>query len=247
MLYHEYRKKMNLDKVKKPGPNEKNQLKDLLDYTSTNVFLRRLEKKNKDGSIQKHEIKTLDFLRQMKNSREEALDFFKRLILGTESSNTKSKEKETKDREINKLQKQKEKLQEEKKEYRKKAVLAEFTKQEIDDVTDDMDKSIALLDEKISEFSSNLPFEDFIEKLPLILLEIVELVDNALNKEQIEDKQKDLMELFEITVANFSVDNKKELKIKLFDVLDRVIMSDNSVLEAPSGVEPDYGALQAPA
>jgi hypothetical protein len=47
-------------------------------------------------------------------------------------------------------------------------------------------------------------------------------------------------------VVNYSVNNKKELKIKLFDVLDRVIMSDNSVLEAPAGVEPASRALQAP-
>lgn len=246
VFYHQYRKNMTLNRVKTTGQNEKNQLKNLLDYGTTNTFLKRLERKNVEWTIKKHEMKTLDFLRHMKLAREDALDFFKKLILGTESSRTKSEEKEARTAEIGKLKEQQKKLEQEKNEYRKKAVLLDFSKQEIDEVTDDLDKSINLIKESIGQFSDNSPFEDFIERLPLILLEIVELVDGALNEEKIEERKKNILALFEITVSNFSVSNKKELKIKLFDVLDRVIMSGNSVLEAPAGVEPASRALQAP-
>jgi hypothetical protein len=49
-----------------------------------------------------------------------------------------------------------------------------------------------------------------------------------------------------ITVSNFSVSNKKELKIKLFEVLDALVNGDNVGMEAPAGVEPASRALQAP-
>ena len=53
--------------------------------------------------------------------------------------------------------------------------------------------------------------------------------------------------LLEITTVELTISNKKELKVKLFGVLDRLVNGENFNLEAPSGVEPDYGALQAPA
>ena len=59
--------------------------------------------------------------------------------------------------------------------------------------------------------------------------------------------REDIKKLIEITTVELIILNKKELKIKLFDVVDRVLSGDNSALEAPSGVEPDYKALQASA
>lgn len=49
-----------------------------------------------------------------------------------------------------------------------------------------------------------------------------------------------------ITVSNFSISNKKELKIQLFEVLDALVNDGKVGMEAPPGVEPGYEALQAP-
>ena len=59
--------------------------------------------------------------------------------------------------------------------------------------------------------------------------------------------KEDILKLLQLTTFELTVSNKKELKFKLFDVLSRLISSDKCVLEAPPGVEPGYGALQAPA
>ena len=47
-------------------------------------------------------------------------------------------------------------------------------------------------------------------------------------------------------MSNFSVNNKKELQIKLFEVLDVLVNEGNVGMEAPAGVEPASRALQAP-
>lgn len=93
----------------------------------------------------------------------------------------------------------------------------------------------------------NTDMEKYLEKLPEVLLKTVELVSNTINKEQIEVIKEDIIKLIEITTVELTITNKKELKIQLFDVLDKLVSSDIFTLEAPSGVEPDYKALQASA
>ena len=73
--------------------------------------------------------------------------------------------------------------------------------------------------------------EDFLERLPKILSEIVELSSEALITDENEKKKENIIKLFEITVSNFSVSNKKELKIKLFEVLDALVNGDNVGME----------------
>ena len=55
----------------------------------------------------------------------------------------------------------------------------------------------------------------------------------------------DIKKLLEITTVELTITNKKELRIQLFDVLDKLVSSDNFNLEVPSGVEPLSKALQA--
>lgn len=149
--------------------------------------------------------------------------------------------------EILKLEEQKKDLEEERKQYRKKAVLVGMSAEEIEDVSKEIDRSIRIIQEEIQNLWENTDMEDFLERLPKILSEIVELSSEALITEEKEKKKENIIKLFEITVSNFSVSNKKELKIKLFEVLDTLVNGDNVGMETPSGVEPDYGALQAPA
>ena len=86
-----------------------------------------------------------------------------------------------------------------------------------------------------------------ISRIFVILSESVELGTNAIQERNTEVMKNDLMKLLEITTVELTVNNKKELKVKLFEVLDRFNSSESSIVEAPSGVEPDYKALQASA
>jgi molecular chaperone DnaK (HSP70) len=122
-----------------------------------------------------------------------------------------------------------------------------YNKAEIDETTKDMESAINRIDEEINEFSENSDMEKYLDRLPEVLLKTFELASNAVQKREIKDIHDDVLKLLELTTFELTVNNKKELKVKLFDVLDRLISSDNCILEAPSGVEPDYGALQAPA
>ncbi len=151
------------------------------------------------------------------------------------------------DNNIELLIKQKEKIELQKREYRKNAVLAWFSKEEIDRESGDMDKAIHLIESEISEFTDDIDIEEYLDRLPEVLSKTFELASNDLFKSKTNDMKDDLLKLIEITTFELTVNNKKELKIKLFEVLDRLVSGDNCVLEAPSGVEPDYKALQASA
>ena len=58
-------------------------------------------------------------------------------------------------------------------------------------------------------------------------------------------KKENILKLLEMTIFELSVNNKKELQIKLFEVVDTLLGGGLYSLEAPSGVEPLSKALQA--
>lgn len=109
----------------------------------------------------------------------------------------------------------------------------------------DVEKDIKLIDEQINELSEGSDMEMYLRRLPKVLTETFELMGNMLHEAKNTDKRDDLFKLVELTTFELTVNNKKELKVKLFDVLDSLISSDDSALEAPSGVEPLSTALQA--
>ena len=124
--------------------------------------------------------------------------------------------KKVMNQEISKLEQNKKNLEDQRKQYRKKAVLVDMNAEEIEEVTKDIDRSIRILEEEIQNLSESTDMEELLERLPTILTEIVELTLEALTEEENDKKKGNIIKLFEITVSNFSVSNKKELKIKLF-------------------------------
>ncbi len=112
---------------------------------------------------------------------------------------------------------------------------------------EDTENEIQAIKEQMDALSESTDMEQYLERLPEILLKTFELTSNAISKGKTHDNKDDLLKLIEITTFELTVSNKKELKVKLFEVLDKLISSDNCILEAPSGVEPDYKALQASA
>jgi hypothetical protein len=146
---------------------------------------------------------------------------------------------------VKKLEDQKQAVEIERKTYRKNAVSMKIEKEELDEITADFDKDIQRLDGLISELSADTEMESYLERIPEILEKTVELASNPLRKAEIERLREDVKKLLEITTVELTITNKKELKIKLFDVLNSLLSSDKSILEASMGVEPISTALQA--
>lgn len=85
----------------------------------------------------------------------------------------------------------------------------------------------------------------YLARLPDILKETFELAEKIGRDGITESMKEDVLKLLELTTVELTVNNKKELTVKLFDVLEGMIPGGKSVLEAPSGVEPLSTALQA--
>lgn len=124
---------------------------------------------------------------------------------------------------IGRLQKQKEEIEQEKKNYRREALKMGYSKEEIVETTKEMENDLKRITEQINEFSEDSEMEKYLERLPEVLLKTFELASNTLQKGKSSDIRDDIVKLIELTTFELTVTNKKELKVKLFDVLDRLI------------------------
>ncbi len=152
-----------------------------------------------------------------------------------------------KNHQIDKLKKQKQEIQDINVGATKLLIKWVITEDIYNQTIKNTEKDIQLINDKINEYSEDTEIEKYLGRLFDILRETVELGTNAIQERNIGDMKDDLMKLLEITTVELTVNNKKELKVKLFEVLDRFNSSESSIVEAPSGVEPDYKALQASA
>jgi len=136
-------------------------------------------------------------------SREESLKMISDVL--KQQFNTDTKEFHyAKEAQLKKYQKKREEIELERKNYRRDALKMGYSREEIEETTKDMDDAIKLVESQIMELSDNTNMEEYLEKLPNMLLKTAEL----------------------------TITNKKELKVKLFEVLDRLVNSDFSILDA---------------
>lgn len=78
-------------------------------------------------------------------------------------------------------------------------------------------------EEQIIELSGDDEYDVYLQRLPEVLAETFELARTSLNKEENKSKKEDILKLIEITTFELSINNKKELKVKLFGVLETLI------------------------
>lgn len=135
---------------------------------------------------------------------------------------------------IRKLELEKEDLEKEKIQYSRNASKLWYDVDMVKKSLQAIDDDIKRMDEQIWEFSSGWEIEEYLERLPAILWQIVELVQNSVQKRESEDMRDDLKRLLEITTVELTISNKKELKIKLFEVLDGLFSNNKCTLEALS-------------
>lgn len=122
--------------------------------------------------------------------------------------------------------------------YRRKAVLADYTPQEIKNTTELMMGQVNAIQKEIDDFENDMQIEKYLDYLPEILLKTSELAGNTIKKAESEDIREDLKKLLAITTSELLITNKKELRIQLFWVLERILNSDNGTMEPPMGHEP---------
>lgn len=119
--------------------------------------------------------------------------------------------------------------EESKKEVLKNAFKQGFTADVANDVIKDIDEEINELQAQINLLSESTDMEDFINRLPKILIKIFELSNRSLPQRDIESIKDDLLKLVELTTFELSVTTKKELKIKLFEGLENILNSNCTI------------------
>jgi hypothetical protein len=111
-------------------------------------------------------------------------------------------------------------LEEKLKKYREKAAYLDYSKEEIDETTRDKKKAIDALDIQISKYSADTKMEQYLERLPAILLTTFELGSKALLEMDSGTKTEDMIKLLELSTFELPINTKKELTVKLFSVLE---------------------------
>ncbi len=100
--------------------------------------------------------------------------------------------------------------------YAKMGYPMEIAQEEMNEIQ----KQIDALEVQLQELSENANFEDFLVRLPYITEKLHELADNTLNNEENEEFRSNLQRLMQLTLHELKIDNKKSLKIRLFEGLD---------------------------
>ncbi len=85
-------------------------------------------------------------------------------------------------------------------------------------------KQIALIDEQISEAVKTSELEGYLDRLPEVLQKTFELATKLDQKREIKEMRDDITKLVQITTFELEVNNKKELKVKLYDVLTSLFL-----------------------
>ena len=104
-------------------------------------------------------------------------------------------------------------------------------------------EQVNAIQKEIDDFENDMQIEKYLDCLPEILLKTSELAGNTIKKAESEDIREDLKKLLAITTSELLITNKKELRIQLFGVLERILNSDNGTMEPPRGHEPLTSSL----
>lgn len=87
----------------------------------------------------------------------------------------------------------------------------------------EIDKEILEIENDISSLWVAHDLEQFVDRLPDILIKIFELSSKVLTNKEINEMRWDILKLVELTTFELSVSTKKELTVKLFDGFKNVI------------------------
>lgn len=104
----------------------------------------------------------------------------------------------------------------------KEALRKGFSAEVAEELKQDIQKEIEDIDSQISELSDWVDIEKFFERLPEVLAKVFELSTKVLVEEESEVKKEEVYKVIELAVFELNPITKKELKIKLFPVLEAI-------------------------
>ena len=136
-----------------------------------------------------------------------------------EKNNTEKELRELKKKE---LEEQKKELEEQKRTITKNAILWGFSREETSEVIEDTEKAIKATENQINELWESTDIEQYLDRLPEIIQNLHELAGRVLSDGDYEWWRDDIKQLMGIVLHELTLTNKKELKIKLFDALEKL-------------------------
>ena len=116
--------------------------------------------------------------------------------------------------ELEKLRKEKELLT-----FIRNAIIKDVDAEQIDAIKKEFHNEIETLEIKIDGYTEQTWLEEYLLKLPSILYKTFELGNTALKQKEKAVIKEDILKLMELTTFELTLDTKKELTVKLFDVL----------------------------
>ncbi len=141
--------------------------------------------------------------------------------------NDLKKELSNQEEAIEKLKADKSALESEIKGVYEKAFKLGFKREFADDEAKKMEERLNQIDVAINELEGNSKLSDLLDKLPGIMAKIVELSSQALWKAKLRERREEIKLILEIIWVELQIDNKKELKIKLFEGLEGMLDDEN--------------------
>lgn len=164
--------------------------------------------------------------------KEELLLTYKKTIIGREKLkealsqatvfDREKGEQEIRDQQKKWLEQKKQILEEEKKNINKKAFKLGYTAEMANEMKEDTDKEIYDIQIQIDALSESTDMEQYLERLPEILKKLHELTSNVLCEADLDDMRDDVKKLIDIVAHELVINNKKELKVELYDTLNNL-------------------------
>jgi Resolvase, N terminal domain len=103
----------------------------------------------------------------------------------------------------------------------------EMQKEEYNMALEMIDLEEIRIKNEISDLKKWNELDIYLEKIPSLLLKILELLGSVLYKEKVSELDEEIKALIKMTTLELIVNNKKELKIKLFDTLQNIFLRES--------------------
>jgi hypothetical protein len=113
-------------------------------------------------------------------------------------------------------------LEEEKKNIDKKAFKLGYSAEIAKEMKKDTEKEIQDIQEQIDILSGSTDIEQYLDRLPEILFDLHELSGRVLTEADYEESRNDIKQLIELVSHELTLNDKKELKVKLLDGLENL-------------------------
>lgn len=194
-----------------------------MEQSTEKYFLEKIEAETNNEWEEIEELKKRGEIEKAERIRNKELSVYRigKNIKSIKDSNISYiREKEINADTKKQLENKKQELEIEKKTILKNAIKWGFRVEDANEMIRDTEKEIRAIENQIEELSKSTDMEQFINRLPEVINETFELASKMLSSADIETMRDDIEQLLEICTFELTINEKKELKIKLFDGLE---------------------------